>query len=132
MNQEGVPDMDRMMRRTGARAAALAGLIVAGWVPAATLTLDISGVRSADGLVVVSVCDEPRAPIPGGCATYKSAVAASQGTVAVRIDDMKPGRYAIQAYHDENGNSRADIPGEGFVFGNDTPWPPAFEPASVQ
>lgn len=124
--------MENLMKPMGARALALAGLIVTGWVPAATLTLDISDLRSAQGRVMVTLCGDANAPFPGGCSAYNASVAAKQGTMAVRIENMKPGRYAIQAFHDENGNFRPDIPGEGFAFGNDMPWPPAFDKASVQ
>jgi len=124
--------MDKLTRRAGARALAMGGLIVAGWVPAATLTLDISNLRSAQGRVMVSLCSDASAPLPGGCSDYNASVAARQGEMAVRIDDMKPGRYAIQSFHDENGNFRPDIPGEGFAFGNDTAWPPSFSAASLE
>jgi len=124
--------MERAMKRAGARAIALAGLIVAGWVPAATLTLDVSNLRSSQGRVMVSLCDDAKAPFPGACRAYSAMDAAKQGTLSLRIENMKPGRYAIQAFHDENGNFRPDIPGEGFAFGNDTAYPPAFDAASVQ
>ncbi len=50
----------------------------------------------------------------------------------VAIDGVAPGRYAVQAFHDENGNGRPEIPPEGFGFGNDAPFPPTFDGAAVK
>lgn len=44
---------------------------------------------------------------------------------------MKPGTYAIQVVHDENGNNRPDFPQEAFAFGNDVPFPPSFAGAAI-
>jgi hypothetical protein len=50
--------MEKLTRRAGARAVAVSGLIVAGWVPAATLTLDISHLHAAQGGVTVPQCGD--------------------------------------------------------------------------
>ena len=53
--------------------------------------------------------------------------------------DLPPGQYAVNAFHDENGNGELDtnlfgIPTEGYGFANDprtTFGPPDFEDAAV-
>jgi dienelactone hydrolase len=53
------------------------------------------------------------------------------GDTIVVFHDVKPGRYAVQVTHDENGNLRPDFPKEGFGFGNDMPFPPTFDGAAI-
>ena len=56
-----------------------------------------------------------------------------------RADHLPPGRYAVNAFHDENGNGESDtnllgIPAEGYGFANDPVirfGPPDFEAAAV-
>ena len=48
---------------------------------------------------------------------------AARGEITWRIDDLPFGRYAISAYHDENGNGELDtglfgIPSEDYGFSN--------------
>ncbi len=43
--------------------------------------------------------------------------------ITVTFDDLKPGAYAVGAYHDENGNNRFDTnfigyPAEGYALSN--------------
>lgn len=60
------------------------------------------------------------------------------GTVTLRFEDVKPGRYAVALLHDENDNGRADlaalmIPKEGFGFSRDAKvrfGPPKFREAA--
>jgi dienelactone hydrolase len=81
---------------------------------------------------MVALCGDAKAAIPGACMTYGAMAAAKQGALTLRIENITPGRYAIQAFHDENGNFRPDMPVEGFAFGNDAAWPPAFNDAAMQ
>ena len=124
--------MDRITRRTPELVLVAAGLLATGPVLAATLSLEVSNLRSAQGRVMIALCGNATAAIPGDCSTYRAMAAAQQGMVTIRVENIQPGRYAIQAFHDENGNLRPDIPGEGFAFGNDAPWPPSFDAAAVQ
>ena len=98
---------------------------------AATIKLQVEDVQSARGQIIASLCDDPAKPFPGGCLTYSARAAAQQGTTTLLFNDVKPGRYAIQVVHDENGNGRPDIPQEAFAFGNDVPYPPAFDAAAI-
>lgn len=121
-------------------AAGLAG-VVAFQASAADLTVEIRGIRSDDGRVFLAV-HGPRSKetFPSGdevaAARHEPARA---GTLRFVIDDLAPGRYALTAFHDENGNGDLDtglfgIPKEGYGFGNDakaTFGPPGFEAAAV-
>ena len=56
----------------------------------------------------------------------------------VRVENVPPGTYAAQAFHDENGNGELDrnilgLPKEAMGFSNDAPMrmgPPRFDSAA--
>lgn len=87
-----------------------------------TLTLRVEGVRSADGQL--------RAELLGraaGEATHRritfAAQDAVQGPNLIRFPGLPAGDYAVQLYHDENGNGEVDmnlvgVPQEGYGFSN--------------
>jgi dienelactone hydrolase/uncharacterized protein (DUF2141 family) len=115
--------------------ATAAGLLAAGAAGAqtgSTVTLTFDGVHSSEGMVEVALCGDPKATLPGGCFSYSGAAKASTGRTVVVIPGVAPGVYAIQAFHDENGDNRPEIPPEGYAFGNDAPFPPSFEAASIK
>lgn len=123
------------MIRSGMRIAAR----VAAWMMAGSavahadsLTVEVSGVRDAAGRVLVSLCGDADGQFPGGCNTHSGMADAAEGTVTVRIDGVPAGRYALQGFHDANGNYRAEIPPEGYAFGNDVAFPPSFSTAAVE
>jgi dienelactone hydrolase/uncharacterized protein (DUF2141 family) len=98
----------------------------------AELTLTITDVQSSKGQMLVGLCNDPKAPFPGACQTgYQQVAPALAGDTVVKFTGVKPGDYAIQVVHDENGNRYPDIPKEGFAYGNDQNWPPDFAKASV-
>ncbi len=103
-----------------------------GRADADTLTIDLPNVRSAQGSVMVALCGDPAVQFPGTCIHYRGMARAAAGSVSVRVEGVPAGRYAVQAFHDENGNLRPDIPPEGYAFGNNQPWPPSFETAAIQ
>ena len=90
---------------------------------AAELTVEVLGLRSGDGLVHFGLYDNPdtfpdkdgrlggtEAPITGG-----KAVSVFKG--------LKPGRYAVAVFHDENANGEFDqglfgLPLENYGFSN--------------
>ena len=121
-------------------AAGLAGL-VAFQAPAADLTVEVRGIRSDDGRVLLAVHGlATKDTFPSGDEVAAAGrEPARAGTVRFVIDDLAPGRYALTAFHDENGNDDLDtnllgIPKEGYGFGNDakaTFGPPGFEAAAV-
>lgn len=106
-------------------------------VSAADLSVVVKGVRNGDGRVLVAVCTAATFLTPD-CALHASA-SASRGTVTVVVPDVPPGRYAVQSFHDENGNKSVDrglfgIPLEGIAFSNDAPirfGPPDYKVAEI-
>lgn len=106
-------------------------------VSAADLTVMVTGVRNGDGRVLVAVCTAATFLTPG-CALHASSPA-KRGTVTVVVPDVPPGRYAVQSFHDENGNKSVDrglfgIPLEGIAFSNDAPirfGPPDYKVAEI-
>ncbi len=90
----------------------------------AAITVAVSGVRSARGVVRVDIC--PQAQFLGDGCTWHGMAPAHPGTVSVRIEGVPPGDYAAQAFHDANNNDKVDrglfgIPREGVGFSNDAP-----------
>lgn len=63
---------------------------------------------------------------------------ANSDSASVVFDGVKPGRYAVVAYHDANDNKRLDLllgmfPREGWGLSNNPKvvGPPAFEPSAI-
>lgn len=61
------------------------------------------------------------------------------GELRVEFDGLPPGRYAIMAYRDEDGNGELDrrfgmFPAEGYGLSNDpsVSGPPAFEDSAFE
>lgn len=109
---------------------------------AKTLQVRVFGVRGRFGKIIVQLCDQTyfpdRCTLYGGGTRREHIVASTQPsepetTVNVHVPD--PGRYAVQVWHDRNGNGVLDR-GEGSGFGNgavgDEGRPPSFEAASVE
>ena len=120
--------------------AALAATVVAP-VFAADLTIEVRGVRSTDGRVYVAVHGpEAKAEFPSGDGVVdRFRESARVGVIRLVARDLPPGRYAVNAFHDENGNGELDtnlvgIPSEGYGFANDPVirfGPPEFDAAAV-
>ncbi len=89
--------------------------------PGASITVEVSGVRAATGMVRVSVC--PHDLFLGNC-PWSASAPAHGGIVTVVVPDVPPGRYAVQAFHDADSDSKVarnwiGIPREGIGFSND-------------
>jgi len=108
-------------------AGVLAGLPAA----AQTLTVTITDVHSSTGKILASLCDDSTAQFPGGCMTAMSMADATEGATTVVFENLKPGSYAFQAFHDEDGNMMPNIPPEGYAFGNDASFPPSFKRSAI-
>lgn len=92
-----------------------------------TVTIDVTGLRNAKGMVWLCMSANPKL-FPEGCDKDPAHRAASMradqpGPIVIR--DVMPGRYAIVLLHDENGNKKMDkmlfLPKEGFGFSRDAP-----------
>ena len=126
-----------------AAAAGLMGLAGLAATPAlaAELVIEVRGVRSDAGRVYIAV----HAPREGEKFPYSDGMFAGvqqrarAGDLRFVLRDLPAGRYAVNAFHDENGNGDLDanvlgIPTEGYGFANDPPTtfgPPDFEEAAV-
>ena len=126
-----------------AAAAGLMGLsgVAAAPALAAELVIEVRGVRSDAGRIYVAV-HTPRA---GEKFPYANGMFAGvqqrahAGDMRFVLRDLPAGRYAVNAFHDENDNGDLDanvlgIPKEGYGFANDPPTsfgPPDFEEAAV-
>ena len=121
-------------------AAGLAGLFTIQ-ASAADLTIEVRGLRSGDGRVLVAVHGpESKDTFPSGDDVVAGRRQPAQvGSVRFVVGDLSPGRYAVAAFHDANDNGELDtnllgIPSEGYGFGNDASalfGPPDFEAAAI-
>ena len=119
--------------------AALA-LVLAGPTVAADLTVTVTGVRNADGLVQVCLFDRPNGfpDCSGDRSAQRKQAPAAPGEVRVRFEGVGPGVYAVTVFHDEKRTGRIEtnflgIPRSGLGASND-PQPrfgaPSFQDAA--
>lgn len=100
------------------------------------LTVEVDNVRISKGHVRLDVCPESLF-LKDNCPA-SGAAPAHAGRTVVTVAGLRPGRYAVQAYLDENDNQKVDralfgIPKEGVGFSNDAPInlsPPKFKDAA--
>ena len=120
--------MRRLNTYLNARAATLVVgalvLFAAQSARAADIEVDVAGVEQARGHVRVSICTEDTF-LKTSCPYEDSAEATPRVTV-VKIDYVRPGVYAAQAFHDDTdgGVIHQDplgIPREAVGFSNDAP-----------
>jgi uncharacterized protein (DUF2141 family) len=110
---------------------------LAGGAGAAELEVTLEQVGTGSGYVLVAVCT-PETFLRHGC-PYTGRAPAVSGEAQVVVRGIEPGVYAVQAFHDENGNLDLDrnflgMPKEGMGFSNDAPMrfgPPRFEDAAI-
>ena len=105
---------------------------------AAALEIVVTHVRSASGVIRLSVYSDAESfPTTHGEIAHR-VVQAQDGSVRVLIEDLPSDRYAIALFHDENDNHNFDLrfgflPREGYAFSNDAHAvlrPPPFDQAA--
>jgi uncharacterized protein (DUF2141 family) len=104
---------------------------------AGDLKVTISGLSSSEGKLMVAVFNVA-ANFPQGKPLQGQMVAATKGDMSVVFKDLAPGRYAVSAFHDVNGNGRLDanmmgMPTEPYGFSRDAKGsfgPPKFDDAA--
>ena len=124
-----------------AASLALSTPATGGTAQAAELTVAVSGVNSGKGRVYVALhraADGVTFPDSKGqvAGVWR---AARKGGFSVTFTGLEPGRYAVNGFHDDNGNGDLDtnllgIPTEGYGFGNGAAGsfgPPDFAAASI-
>ena len=100
-----------------------------------TLSVQVEGVRSDAGYIMLAVYDQADSFLKNGKAIMGVRAKAVSGITEVHIDDLPEGEYALAIYHDENGNEELDtnwlgIPKEPLGFSNSkmkTFGPPKFK-----
>jgi uncharacterized protein (DUF2141 family) len=99
------------------------------------LTVRLEGLRNVEGLLRVAVC--PRESFTKPDCPHIGVAAANAGVVIVK--GIPDGVYAVQAFHDEDGDGDLDRKGfrpqEGLGFSRDAPMrmgPPRFRDAAVR
>ena len=105
---------------------------------AAKLEATLERVATDAGELLVAVCTRETFLRPG--CPYTGRAPAASGEAKVVVHCIEPGVYAVQAFHDENGNFDLDrsilgMPEEGIGFSNDAPMrfgPPRFEDAAIE
>ncbi|WP_332875865.1 DUF2141 domain-containing protein [Massilia sp. S19_KUP03_FR1] len=115
------------------RCGIVAVLASASLAQAADLTVEVAGLKSAKGKVLVAVFQrsEDFLTLPMRTAT----VDAQPGKVQLTLASMLPGDYALSLFQDENGNGKLDrnpvgMPIEPYGFSNDAAGsfgPPTFQ-----
>ena len=88
-----------------------------------TLTVRVVGFKHAKGTAMIGLTTEKGFLASSGAARARS-VPIRDGEATVIFEDVPYGSYAVQAYHDENGNRRLDrsllgAPSEPYGFSND-------------
>ena len=112
------------MNRIHALALAVSALLMASPAARATdLTVVVKDVRNATGSVLIAVYDQGSFGKPE-LAKAKQKANASNGEVKFVFHNLPAGKYAVSAFHDENGNGKLDknslgVPTEGYGFSND-------------
>jgi uncharacterized protein (DUF2141 family) len=113
---------------TGTVIGTLATTLIAGNASAepSSVTINLSGVRSQKGNVVVCLWSKENKDFPfcSSAAAYKStSIKADNGSLVATFQNIPSGEYAISAFHDENGNGKLDtnwmgMPKEGMAAAN--------------
>jgi uncharacterized protein (DUF2141 family) len=106
---------------------------------AATLEIEVEGLSSREGQLLVAVYDSAEGWMKKPVRGLRQS-AAGDGPVRLRIDNLPEGQYAITLLHDANGNGRMDsnvmgMPTEPYGFSNNAAGsfgPPKFEAARFQ
>ncbi|MFZ6735156.1 DUF2141 domain-containing protein [Undibacterium sp. Ji42W] len=117
-----------------------AGVVLAmtGVAQGAELTVEVTGLKSAKGKVMVAVYDKSENFLKQ---PYKVAAADAQADkVKLLITGLPPGDYALSVFQDENSNGKLDtnpigMPVEPYGFSNDAAGsygPPSFAQSLVQ
>ena len=111
-------------------------MLVASAPGGAPIEVAVGGVREAKGNIHVDICLGKQF-LTSDC-PWIGVAPAQAGITIVTVQNVPPGRYAAQAFHDRNANGKVDrglfgIPKEPVGFSNDAPTPmraPHFEDAA--
>lgn len=100
--------------------AALCLALLPGAAPVASLDVEVTGLRSAKGLI--QLCLTPDAEAFPDCGKGAGGIKRTVSAAAprIRFEGLARGDYAVAVIHDANANAKLDtmlgIPKEGFGF----------------
>lgn len=82
-----------------------------------SLEIEITGLKNNKGLIMLQLFNENQKVI----SQQKEAIA--DNTCIIKFSDLKPGKYAVRYFHDENLSEKLEtnalgIPKEGYGFSN--------------
>ncbi|MFT3757673.1 DUF2141 domain-containing protein [Thauera sp.] len=105
----------------------------------ARLDVQLVGIQHERGSIRVGLYAEPKTFRKEAQALAVQQAPAAAGTVRVSFEKLPPGRYAIMAYHDEDGNGELNrrfgmFPTEGYGLSNNptVSGPPAFDDSAFE
>jgi uncharacterized protein (DUF2141 family) len=98
--------------------------VVSQAAAAASVTIDVSNVRSPMGHIRFAICS--RATFLHDSCEFEAKTPAVVGKTTIVFPDIPPGRYAVQIFQDEYDDGivhrgMLGIPTEGIGFSNDAP-----------
>jgi len=94
-----------------------------------SIAVTIDDIDSKKGVIVLTLSDDP-ATFPRGRRTIITPITGT--SVVATFKHLKPGSYAVTAFHDENENGQFDLGAEGFVATNATLSAPDFVTSAVK
>lgn len=112
----------------------------AGAATAADLTLTFKGLQKPTGAILFVLVNSEAAYEDKAAAVAQDMLAVSGPAVTTRFADLAPGRYAIKAFHDLDGDGKMatnpfGMPTEPFAFSNNADGvmgPPKWEAAAFE
>jgi uncharacterized protein (DUF2141 family) len=130
--------LSAFLPRPAVRALCAAALLVPLGALAADLSLSIADGPAADATLYVALYDSA-AGFTGSQSLASQTVPMRAGTARLVFPGLAPGRYAVRAFADENGNGKLDtnllgMPTERYGFSNDAKGnrgAPDFEAAAI-
>lgn len=106
---------------------------------APTLQVSLTGIQHDRGSMRVGLYSDPKTFRKEAYAFAIEQIPAQPGMATVHFPALPPGRYAIMAYHDEDGNGELNrrfgmFPTEGYGLSNNptVSGPPAFEDSAFE
>lgn len=108
----------------------MAGIFLAALLAAAPacaepakLVVRLTGIGDGGGQLRVSLYREPETFRKEDRALHVATLPAASGNAEVAFDGLEPGRYAVMAYHDANGDKHLNLrlgmfPTEGYGLSN--------------
>lgn len=114
-------------------------LLMSASAAAADLTVTAQGVQPPGGAVRFALYAGPDGFRDEKRARLIAVATAANGEARTVFSGLPPGRYALIAYHDQNGNGKLDrflgmIPSEGYAVSNipEPSGPPPFDRAAFE